>query len=155
MRKSSWWMILVALLTITAPTAFADSFSIAFNGGTTTPEDASISVFNCNAMNCLLDIGTVSDTGVGAMFTFSNPPLLTTAAPQMDSYQWFLTSGSNVMIVVDTSTGDAVGGVSPNASLFTDAGSAIVSLTTAPVPEPSPVVLTLIGMGLLVVMRKR
>ena len=158
MRKSSCWMILVALLTITAPTAFADSLTIVFMGGITTPVDNSIS-FTQTATGGVLDLGTVTDAG--ATFTFSS--LLTTATPQSDTYVWQLLDPSHMVIgdlsPVPTSkilsTGSSGTFTCPQCPSGIDNGTFTVSLNTVAAPEPSPVVLTLVGLGLLVVMRKR
>jgi hypothetical protein len=150
MRKASCWMILVALLTITAPTAFADSYSIVFSAGLFgTPVDPSISV----PASGELDLGTVTYNGGTWAFPV---PLSTSAFPQNDAYIW-LVYPSGIFLINDSSTNNNVesiqSGGTPNP--FFDSGSATVSFNSVATPEPSPVVLTLIGMGLLVVMRKR
>ena len=150
MRKSSWWMILVGLLTITAPTAFADSFSIDFTvfpGGGTTPVDTSISVPSTG----ILDLGTVTDGAT--TFTFINT-LSTTPTPQSDIYTWAISH--DFFIIFDATAGSATSSSQGSGPyILADSGTASVTLNTVAAPEPSPVFLTLIGMGLLVVMRKR
>lgn len=149
MCKSSWWMILVALLTISAPTAFADSYSIVFSGGTTTPVETSISVPSAG----VLDLGPITDAGL--TLTPATGVLTTNTNPQTDTYSWKMhvesLGGGEIFFLVDDTTGMQTTFDDPSVPVvdtFGDGGTAtIIDNTLAATPEPSSVALMLLGLG--------
>ena len=165
MIRKSCWMILVALLAvaIAAPNGYADNYTITFTGGFV-DNSATCAIYQtpCFAVPSLglLDVGTViDDSGFGEsvwIFCFCES-LRTTSTPQNDAYSWFIDFQDDVFGFEDDTTKDGEAGFLAFGQGFgpPDSGTAYVTDTSLPTPEPPSIVLTLVGIGLLVVMRKR
>ena len=144
MRKALWFIpVLFLLLAIVTPCARADSVT-----------------FTCTAM-CLAPVPTAPDV------TFPSPTLDITFDSQTldltlpgydvdtDSFNWF--TSNNLFIVADNDQLYGQGSsVADNSEAVEDEGGVLL-FTTAPAstPEPGTVTLMLLGIGLVLVMRKR
>ncbi len=159
MRKTLWIIASLFATFISAPNASADTLYAP--------------TFTC-LYSCVVPVPTGTDVSFGptwtpATFTLTitfdseifTVPLQDAAGPGIyadsptDAYLWWIgsyySSGNNQFILDDLDTGDwIVAGFFP-ASLSGEGGS----LTFAAVPEPSPVVLVLLGIGFVLVVWKR
>jgi len=147
MRKSLWIILAVLLVTIAAPNAHADSFSVTFTSQFGHPPPT--------AMDVTFPSPTLDITWQGIAFTVAFPSSFLPG----DSYGWGTqASGTNVtMFIEDFTVGlpfifsDIV---SVPAGFVHDAGNLTFTPTVA-APEPSSIALMLLGIGLVLVMRTR
>ncbi len=151
MRKSLWIILTALLVAIGTPSAHADSYTADFTCTT------------CEFLPSAPDVSfpsptTVQETWDGITLDI---PLLTGDSPT-DSYTWtdsFEVStafvGGEVSFVIDDLTTGDVESITESyfGTPLIDTGD--LSFAAVATPEPSSVVLMLLGIGMLFVMRKR
>ena len=154
MRKMMWMILALLLGAVVAPCVRADSVT-----------------FTCTA-ECLAAVPTAPDVtfpSPALVISFDNQTLdLTLPSYDLDTdtYTWF--TSNNFFIISDTSqtsefdlggdVADDSGGNNPGDAVVEDMGGNLsFNNTTPPVstPEPGTVTLMLVGIGLVLVMRKR
>jgi hypothetical protein len=140
MRKSFW--IVLALLVAGAPVAHADSFAATFTGGPTAPDVT----FPSPTLTISFDGSTFSIT-------------LPSADLPTDQYTWSKAPSvcgvcGTAFVITDQTTNMATSG---GGSISTEGASGDLTFTplTAPAPEPSSLALIPVGLGALLVMRRR
>lgn len=143
MPKTMWMILTLLLGAIVAPCARADTVT-----------------FTCLDL-CLAAAPTAPDV------TFPSPSLVITFDSQTldltlpsgdidtDAYTWF--TSNNFFFIFDETTPGAPGEVVDNSEFVEDEGGSVVFTpsATVPTPEPGTVTLMLVGIGLVLVMRKR
>ena len=154
MRKSLWIILVVLVVAVGAPIAHADSFSVTFTNTLTT-------VAAPTASDVTFPSPTLDIMWQGLAFALTLP----SSSLPTDTYSWLLPGFScsippNTVCVAEIGIVDSTTGVSTDSNQVVvpatfGLGGGPLTFASVAAPEPSSVALMLLGVGLVIAMRKR